>query len=163
MTEEETEEQEKEEEQLRGAEEERRETAMADAGTRFLVRQQPGDDAIIIIIIATPPQRKFCNENTYNLVADSLQFLAIAFFFREEESLLSSSPTTRICLVAELCIIRAPGDTSDVSCCASFVSLRDTSNMALPIWTNLFIFYRLITIIKHPHIFAFAYFSLSLG
>ncbi len=134
MTEEETEEQEKEEEQLRGAEEERRETAMADAGTRFHVRQQPGDDAIIIIIIATPPQRKFCNENTYNLVADSLQFLAIAFFFLEEESLLSSSPTTRrICLVVELCIIRAPGDTSDVSCSASFVSLMDTSNMALPI------------------------------
>ncbi len=136
MTEEETEEQEKEEEQLRGAEEERRETAMADAGTRFLVRQQPGDDAIIIIIIiATHLHRvQFCNENTYNLVADSLQFLAIAFFFREEESRLSSSPTTRrICLVVELCIIRAPGDTSDVSCSASFVSLRDTSNMALPI------------------------------
>ncbi len=57
MTEEEAEEQEKEEEQLRGAEEERFETAMADAGTRLLVRQQPGDDAIINIIIATPLPR----------------------------------------------------------------------------------------------------------
>jgi hypothetical protein len=56
MTEEEAKEQEKEEEQLRCAEEGRFETAMADAGTRLLVRQQPGDDAItiIIIIIATP-------------------------------------------------------------------------------------------------------------
>ncbi len=62
MTEEEAKEQEKEEEQLRCAEEGRFETAMADAGTRLLVRQQPGDDAInnnnIIIIIATPLPRK---------------------------------------------------------------------------------------------------------